>query len=958
VENPATRALREGVVIDLGNHTLLIAKDGTERPIDDSAAPIRHANGEVAGVVLVFRDVSERRRQERLVQDSFDYCENIIATLREPFLVLDKDLRVKTANRSFYETFVVSPAGTENQFIYDLGNRQWDIPRLRELLKEVLSNNHPIHDYEVEFDFETIGHKLMRLNARRVREPGNHSDLILLAIEDITARRQTQDALRRALESHEAVTSNMGEGLYTVNDQGLVTGMNPTAEKLFGWTFDELRGRKMHDVTHYKHPDGTPYPAEDCSGLEVLREGRPLINHEDVFIRRDGTFFDVVYSSSPIREGEKITGVVVVFRDDTERRQAAYALKVSEIRYRRLFEAAKDGILILDPDTRQITDANPFIAQLLGYSREEMIGKELFEIGLLKDEEASQAAFRELREKQFIRYDDLPLESKEGQCREVEVVANLYAEDGQSVIQANIRDITERKQAAYNLEVSEARYRRLFETAQDAILILDANTGKIFDANPFIKEMLGYSQKELVGKELWQIGLFRDQAESRAAFSELQAQGYIRYENLPLETKQGQRIDVEFVSNVYQVDHRQVIQCNIRDITERSRLERQTHEQAEALAELHHRKDEFLAMLSHELRNPLSAIFNALHILRLEDTENPIQRKAKIVLERQVGQLAHLIDDLLEVSRVITGRIQLHRERLEMRGIVERALESVRSLIEQRKHELSVSLPAEPIWLQGDSTRLEQVVVNLLNNAAKYTDEGGQIWITVEQERGEVVLRVWDTGVGIAPELLPRIFDLFTQADRTLDRSQGGLGIGLSLVQKLVELHGGTVEAHSAGLGQGSEFIVRLPALSSAGESIIARIETAKQPAQTSRVLVVDDNMDAADMLVMMLQLFGHEVRAAYTGQTALETAVEYQPDVVLLDIGLPDMNGYEVARHLRQQPQTKDVKLIAMTGYGQDSDRQRSQEAGCEHHLVKPVDPQKLQDLLARRVKQPRSRA
>jgi signal transduction histidine kinase len=190
-----------------------------------------------------------------------------------------------------------------------------------------------------------------------------------------------------------------------------------------------------------------------------------------------------------------------------------------------------------------------------------------------------------------------------------------------------------------------------------------------------------------------------------------------------------------------------------------------------------------------------------------------------------------------------------------MRGIVERALESARSLIEQRKHELSVSLPAEPIWLQGDSTRLEQVVVNLLNNAAKYTDEGGQIWITVEQERGEVVLRVWDTGVGIAPELLPRIFDLFTQADRTLDRSQGGLGIGLSLVQRLVELHGGTVEAHSAGLGQGSEFIVRLPAMSSAGDPI-APVETTKQSAQPSRVLVVDDNMDAADMLVMMLQMF------------------------------------------------------------------------------------------------------
>jgi len=286
---------------------------------------------------------------------------------------------------------------------------------------------------------------------------------------------------------------------------------------------------------------------------------------------------------------------------------------------------------------------------------------------------------------------------------------------------------------------------------------------------------------------------------------------------------------------------------------------------------------------------------------------------------------------------------------------VERAIESARPLIDRRKHELSMSLPAEPIWLQGDPTRLEQVVVNLLNNAAKYTDEGGHIRLTVQQEGGEVVLFVRDTGVGIAPELLPRIFELFTQADRTLDRSQGGLGIGLSLVQKLVELHRGTVAAHSAGLGQGSEFIVRLPALSPARESI-APIETAKQPAQTSRVLVVDDNMDSADMLVMMLQMFGHEVQAAYSGQTALETAVEYQPDFVLLDIGLPDMNGYEVARRLRQQPQTKDVWLVALTGYGQDSDRQRSQEADFDHHLVKPVDPQKLQDLLATRAKQPRA--
>jgi PAS domain S-box-containing protein len=698
VENPATRALREGVVVGLANHPLLIAKDGTERPIDDSAAPIRNARGEVAGVVLVFRDITERRRAEQLVQDTLNYCECLIATLREPFIVLDKDLRVKTANRCFYETFHVSPEETENRFIYDLGNRQWDIPKLRTLLEEVLSDHHPVYDIEVEHTFPTIGRKIMLLNARRFVSVDSRLNLMLLAVEDIT----------------------------------------------------------------------------------------------------------------------------------------------------------------------------------------------------------------------------------------------------------------ERKQAEAAVEDSELRYRRLFETAQDAILILDAGSKKILDANPFIEDLLGYSKAEFVGKELWQLGLFRDVEKSRDAFRDLQEQSYIRYEHLPLETKDGRKVEVEFVSNVYQVDHRSVIQCNIRDITERRRLERQTHEQAEALAELHQRKDEFLAMLSHELRNPLSAIFNALHILRLQDTENPIQQKAKLILERQVGQLAHLVDDLLEVSRAITGRIQLHQQRSEMRGIVERAVESARSLIDRHKHELSVSLPAEPIWLHVDPTRLEQVIVNLLNNATKYTDEGGQIRLSARQEGDKVVLSVRDSGVGIAPELLPRIFDLFTQADRTLGRSQGGLGIGLSLVQKLVHLHGGTVEAHSAGLGQGSEFIVRLPALSPARESI-ALVKTAQPPAPTARVLVVDDNMDAADILVMTLQMFGHEVQVAYSGQAALETAVEYQPECVLLDIGLPEMDGYQVAQHLRQQPQTKDVWLIAMTGYGQDSDRQRTKEAGFDHHFVKPVDPQKLQDLLATLAKQPR---
>ena len=926
-------------------------------------------------MVLVFRDITERRRAEQLIQDALSYAENIIATLREPFIVLDNNLRIKTANRSFYETFHVSPEETENQFIYDLGNRQWDIPKLRALLEEVLSDNHPVHDFEVEHTFQTIGRKIMLLNACRFVSVDIRLNLILLAIEDITERKQAEEALREAGALQAAIFNSENFSSIATDEKGVIQIFNVGAERMLGYTAAEV----MNKITPADISDpqeviarakalsvelGTPI----TPGFEALvfKASRGIEDiYELTYIRKDGSRFPAVVSVTALRDAQDaIIGYLLIGTDNTARKQAEEALREAGALQAAIFNSENFSSIATDAKG-VIQIFNVGAERMLGYTAADVVNKFTpadisdpqeviaratalsLELGTPITPGFEALVFKASRGIEDIY--ELTYFRKDG-SRFPAVVSVTALRDAQDAIIGYLligTDNTARKQAEAAVEDSELRYRRLFETTHDAILILDASTKKILEANPFIEDLLGYSQAEFVGKELWQLGLFQDIEESKAAFRKLQEQGYIRYERLPLETKDGRKVEVEFVSNVYQVDHTSVIQCNIRDITERSRLERQTHEQAEALAELHQRKDEFLAMLSHELRNPLSAIFNALHILRLQDTENAIQQKAKIVLERQVGQMAHLIDDLLEVSRVITGRIQLHQERLEMRGIVERAIESARPLIDRRKHELSVSLPAEPIWLQGDPTRLEQVVVNLLNNAAKYTDEGGHIRLTAQQEGGEVVLRVRDTGVGIAPELLPRIFDLFTQADRTLDRSQGGLGIGLSLVQKLVELHGGTVEAHSAGLGQGSEFIVRLPALSPARESI-APIETAKQPAQTSRVLVVDDNVDAADMLVMMLQMFGHEVRAAYSGQTALETAVEYQPDFVLLDIGLPDMNGYEVARRLRQQPQTKDVRLIAMTGYGQDSDRQRSQEAGFDHHLVKPVEPQKLQDLLA----------
>ncbi len=522
------------------------------------------------------------------------------------------------------------------------------------------------------------------------------------------------------------------------------------------------------------------------------------------------------------------------------------------------------------------------------------------------------------------------------------------AEGSPGEILLAIEDVTENRATASALRASEMRYRRLFETAQDGILILDAASGRIVDANPFIKALLGYSHDELLGKELWQIGLFGDIAASRAAFRELSESGYIRYEHLPLETRGGPKVEVEFVSNVYRADTSDVIQCNIRDITVRSELERQTREQGVAMAELHRRKDEFLAMLSHELRNPLSSIVNALQLMRLQrGGENLIQEQARTILERQVAQLTRLVDDLMEVSRVATVQLRLHLESIDLRGIVTVAVEATRAAVDRRGPELAVALPPQPVWLQADPARLEQVIVNLLDNAAKYTEPRGHIWLSLETEDSAAVLRVRDSGMGIAETLLPHVFDLFAQADRTLDRSAGGLGIGLSLVRALVELHHGKVEASSAGLGQGSAFVVRLPLSEPGCGAGSLPTAASRKTALGQPVLVVDDDVDAADSLALLLQMSGYEARVAYSGTTALQMAVEHRPEAVILDLSLPEMDGYELGRRLRQHPQLAAVRLIALTGHGQREDIDRSRAEGFAAHLVKPVELREILDLL-----------
>ncbi|HVT17640.1 MAG TPA: ATP-binding protein [Thermoanaerobaculia bacterium] len=389
------------------------------------------------------------------------------------------------------------------------------------------------------------------------------------------------------------------------------------------------------------------------------------------------------------------------------------------------------------------------------------------------------------------------------------------------------------------------------------------------------------------------------------------------------------------------------------DITSHKRLEEELRQRAEELLAADRRKDQFLAMMAHELRNPLAPIRNAVELMRQVETADASFHASRAMVERQVKNLARLVDDLLDVSRITHGNIRLRKEAIDLRTIVERAVEATRPLIEARGHDLVVELPPSPVRLEVDPTRMEQVFANLLDNAAKYTMPEGRIRLTAVRAGAEVVVRVRDTGIGVPADVLGRVFEPFVQSDGSLARSEGGLGIGLTLVRSLVEMHGGSVEAHSAGLGQGSEFVVRLPGrgFELVGEGPAGPADPRfPARARSIRVLVVEDNVDAAESLATLLRLWNHRVSVVHDGAAAIEVARSERPEVILLDIGLPGLDGYQVARQLREEVGLRGALMVAMTGYGQPEDRRRSQEAGIHYHFVKPVEPVVLRSLLSGR--------
>jgi PAS domain S-box-containing protein len=693
----------------------------------------------------------------------------------------------------------------------------------------------------------------------------------------------------------EEILEGIAEGVMACDADLRVTYLNAAAERALGLGRDASLGRPLAQV----------FP-----GAMQARGAR----HVEAFYPPLARWYEVSVHS--LHDG----GLAFYFRDVTERR-------AGEARYRLLFDNNPQPCFLVDMQTKRYLDVNEAAVRGYGYTRDEFFGMTVYD---LRDPDDA-TRLRDVIDQPLAELSRLwRHRRKDGSVIDVEVAAQEFDLDGRPVRLLVVDDVTERLAA-------ERRLRLVSDHLPVLIAYMDRE-GCFRFANRTYREWFG---REVVGSHLRDVIGEANYTERQPYLEAVLRGERTRFETI-VDSNLGRRdCEVLYIPDADPAGEVRGFYVMVTDISERKRAEA-------VLRDADRRKDEFLATLAHELRNPLAPIRHGLELLRLADGKGEAAAQAREMMERQLGQMVRLIDDLLDVSRVTRGAVELRREPVALGAIVAAAVETSRPLLDAAGHRFSLSLPAEPVTLDVDPVRIAQVISNLLNNAAKYTEPGGTIALRAWREGNEAVIQVSDDGIGIPAEMLPRVFQMFAQVNRGLNRPQGGLGIGLALARTLVEMHGGRIAAASAGPGTGSTFTVRLPAARSP-EPQVAAAHATRAARKTLDILVVDDNVDAARSLALLLGMVGHRVRVAHEGNAALAAVQVSRPQVVLLDIGMPGMDGYEVARRMRAMAGGDALRLIALTGHGQPEDRQQARAAGFDQHLVKPVTLEALTAVLDR---------
>jgi PAS domain S-box-containing protein len=946
VQNPAQRALELGTVVGLANHTVLITRDGRDRSIDDCAAPIRDDSGSIVGSILVFRDVTSKRQSTRAQEVALSTLKSLVGSAPVGIAILDRDMRFLHVNALLAE---MNGVPAEEHVGKTLGEIVPDLrAQVEPIVASLLETGHapPTQLIEGVTPKDPSAKRTWRESWFPIVGPGDQLMGAGVIVDEITEERRAEREMADLAQRVTSLVDNTPLAVIEWDADFTVRRWAGLAERVFGWTADEVIGKRI-EAFPFVYAEDVPMVEDTMARLRdpanrfVVCENRNLTKSGDVVSCE-------WYNSVLHDENGQMVAVLSLVLDVTERDSAIGERRRAEERFRASQEASLFGFGILsavrDADAR-ISDfeweyVNPAAAMLLNRTAAELVGRRVQEV--VTDNELKRElvdCYRDVVETGEPHDYELWYRGDGIYC----LFRNMTVKLGDGVA-VSFADVTEQHLQQERLRRSEARFRQLAEAMPHIVWEADP-TGRRVYINHQWSVLTGRSTEAGLSDRWLESVHPEDLSGLRAKWLAALAEGQPYTAEYRLLHEDGGHRWMMVRGVPIQGDDGQVVRWygSSTDIDAQKRL-------AEALAEADTRKDEFLATLAHELRNPLAPLRNGLELMKRAGHDPRALESWRDMMGRQLAHLVRLVDDLLDVSRISRGKIEVRKDLVELSVVVQHAVETSRSLIEEHGHQLVVELPPEPIYIDGDVTRLAQVLANLLNNAAKYTEQDGHIWLTATRCGEEVLVSVRDDGIGIASTMLPRIFEIFIQVDQSLEKSQGGLGIGLSLVKALVELHGGRVEAKSEGAGRGAEFVVRLPIAKQVRGAQAATLETPTQatPARPRlRILIVDDNRDGADTLARVLTILGNETCAAYDGEEAVAVAESFRPDVVLLDLGLPKLNGFEACQHLREREWCKDVTIIAVTGWGQEQFRRRCEEAGFDHHVVKPVDPAALMALL-----------